>query len=718
MPPKKGKKKSKAELEAERLEAEEQRRREEEAEAKRLEAERVKREAEEKKLREEQATFRTEEVARLEAETANFQVELTRAQEALAREEADKAAKLEWEKYTACDPTPDASCEAELNTYISITREEKPTDLGEAFSQCNFTEVVAREVICVMAAAQARKDATAQRNCAEFLHNLRRTSNQKLDSASLYIIHHSDEFVEQDQVLLGEQRGDFRFGMWVNLHPKQFRGTFKLVPFGDVGLQVDIPRQLNQTVLAIRTLFFPYDNLSCLCAEPPTDVVLGGVMQLDLFELPPSPKTIKPKWILRPANEEQQGLQLADTPYSSTEAAFGGLASLRISFTLPEFVFQRPDGNPKVVIWDDKAKEWSTDHVDQTSTEFDVSSRLLRFQSTRTGLFALVHSRVAQFPFKEWRLEPALEVKSDFAEAGAAAAAIGGDGLGENPFEDEDCVHLTILTRLVEVKIQITSSGCKLLTPELPGLHMVEQEPGQLLHELLRVGLNIMPIDSDATEMDRYYGQLDAEPNIVPKSAALEARLAEDVSSMAASFDFYFSRWNNGLGKDRCTFRTRETSVFTGGNTETFDLDMVLMEEDTASASHKNASHIGVLSGSGIKCSLVRQTEEPSHDFMEAKKAVAEANAEAQKAAVEAAMAAAEGDEIPAEPELLSDPVETFDDRTVPGEESHVYLQTAQETAAGLYSEEAHERVRRASPTLRKLVKQMLVMTRPFSFTA
>ena len=99
--------------------------------------------------------------------------------------------------------TTSTSIQSEINTYISQEQEKKPDDLDEALAQCIYTETVATDLMKVMAGAQCSGDSTTQAGCEQFLHELRATSSTKLDSCSLYMVKHADEFLEHDQVRRG-----------------------------------------------------------------------------------------------------------------------------------------------------------------------------------------------------------------------------------------------------------------------------------------------------------------------------------------------------------------------------------------------------------------------------------------------------------------------------------------------------------------------------------
>lgn len=194
----------------------------------------------------------------------------------------------------------------------------------------------------------------------------------------------------------------------------------------------------------------------------------------------------------------------------------------------------------------------------------------------------------------------------------------------------------------------------------------------------------------------------------------------------------------------------RETSVYTGGNAETLDYFMALVEADTESLSHRLAPGIGQLSGPGMKCALVQQSEEytpppppPEESPPEAEEeeveeaAPPEAAAEAAKtdgeegagdaAQPEADEAKDEADKQDASEEVDAEasgessevkapvvPQEPFNEECISGNVSHVYLSNSLRAASSV---EAMERVVRTPLKLVKTVEQLLGLVRPISFS-
>ena len=229
-----------------------------------------------------------------------------------------------------------------------------------------------------------------------------------------------------------------------------------------------------------------------------------------------------------------------------------------------------------------------------------------------------------------------------------------------------------------------------------------------------------MPVDADAQ-----YALFPSDEAPVPvecKMLDLEKKLTQDVSRTASSFDFTGSRWNRRVGKHRSVFQVRETSVYTGGNEETFDYDMYLMEADSESRSARDSQDVCYLSAPGLKCSMIKQsealppapaTEESAEEPEEKKDEVAQ---EEKEPVAEGEAAEGEGgggenkeegegegkaaeDDKPTEP---SAPAEVFDDSRKEGTSTNVFLANALKLRS---SEEATERVERSPPQLVKTIE-------------
>ena len=421
----------------------------------RLEEERLRKEEEERKLKAAQAEFRKQEIETLTEEIAKGRLEDEEFDQRLAEMEAKKAANLEWDKFTTCSVLPDEKSESDINTFISISGSELPTALSEALAGCVTTEAVVKQVRKQLAGAHAAGDSVTMESCEEKIDQLRQTSAAKLNAATLHLVNHADMFQKEELVMEEIQDAGLKVGIWANVIIKAFRGPVKPITFKDIGLQVDIPKALNLQHIAVRATYYPYDPVSFQLSEPSPDMILGGVMSVELMYLPPAPKVVKPGWILRTANVLTSELQRM--PFGDDPGAVATQQPLRVNFHVPGSVYVVPnDDERKIVVWDAPSTSWTTDGVSQEGIDYNEETRSLRFQTYRSGFFALVQSRAASLPFSSWLLEPAIEV-----------VAPESDILFDVDADEEGCLHYTLVTKSITVKIQIKADACQLLEPKV-----------------------------------------------------------------------------------------------------------------------------------------------------------------------------------------------------------------------------------------------------------
>merc|ERR1719231_211345 len=93
------------------------------------------------------------------------------------------------------------------------------------------------------------------------------------------------------------------------------------------------------------------------------------------------------------------------------------------------------------------------------------------------------------------------------------------------------------------------------------------------------------------------------------KTPALEEKLADELSSVCASFDFAASRFSPTIAPEHCAVLIRETSVYVGLNDETLDYSMAMIEHDDKSKSAIAAPGLGEIAAPGIKCTLIAAKE-------------------------------------------------------------------------------------------------------------
>jgi hypothetical protein len=261
----------------------------------------------------------------------------------------------------------DITSENAVNTFISLASAELPDDLKQAVEECAETETIASAVTKLVANAIAASDLGLADRSRAMCQRLRATSAAKLDHAALSLVQRPDEFMVDEQVFVMHEKGKLKSGVWANVITKSFRGPAKPIVFKELGLQVDIPKQLNQMKLALRVNHIPYDSLSEQSVQLSPYLVVGGLLQVEFVLLPQPPKTVK-GMVMRASSV--LGSSLQRVPYGDEHGASAITAPLKVSLHVPPSVYFVPsEEDRKVLFWDYHISQWTTEGVlqDQVS---------------------------------------------------------------------------------------------------------------------------------------------------------------------------------------------------------------------------------------------------------------------------------------------------------------------------------------------------------------
>eukprot|EP00520_Triparma_pacifica_P014923 CAMPEP_0118659370 /NCGR_PEP_ID=MMETSP0785-20121206/15073_1 /TAXON_ID=91992 /ORGANISM="Bolidomonas pacifica, Strain CCMP 1866" /LENGTH=635 /DNA_ID=CAMNT_0006552465 /DNA_START=32 /DNA_END=1936 /DNA_ORIENTATION=- len=587
MPPKKKGKKSKAEQEAEKLAAEaEAARLEKEAEERRIAEEKAAEEARQRKI-EEQKQFRQDELDRLAASFEEMLPIVSARAESLAMHKQKFAEAEEWDRYMSC-VTKFASNEADLNTYLSETKAITNMNLQEAMDCFTYTETIVNDLFSSVSKMMSSFDFDADKVevMRGFMPLLREMCVTKLDEATLDIIQHSDHYFvstadgKGKEIKLGKKSGDIKMGMWV-FHQKK---SFKYYPliFDNLDMRIDIPRPFASAQVAVRAIHFPYRQISSRFGTE--NLVLGGIFQLDIIHLPPTAKKVT-GWVMRQVTEKSTKIHKSNYPIGNPDGVISAVApQIKCSLKLGSGLILPED--PKVAWFHPVEHRWVTDAV--TDADYNPDTGTLKFHVVAVGSFAVVQDALTDLCFKQWSVTPVM-ARGD----------------------EEQEIHYTLQTPRFTVKIAAKSGGkCQLLEPQIEPLKELREkllEPAQLLNELRVAGINIMPTDENASKAKLHNSDA---PGLTLKTPEIEKKACFVVSHLCTSFDFMSSRWNNSIGKGRCTFQVKETDAFTGGS-DLVDYSVGMVELDKESQTAIDAPEVGEVVD-GIKCSLILGGEEPS----------------------------------------------------------------------------------------------------------
>ncbi|XP_022073332.2 dynein axonemal intermediate chain 7 [Acanthochromis polyacanthus] len=264
MPPKsksskKGRKLTKAQKAKLQQEEEERRLREEEEarlQAEREEQERLERERKEKEVE----RLELKDQQRRQDELNELRHLLEQNHTAVTKWKTDALETAKWERYMRCDGAPDPAVQQDINTYISLWRDDPEVNVTAVLKQCNLALQLVDEVEGLFKDAtdpqenQQYKEALINlQELIHFKHHLttedilkRASSNIDTETGNMQTV------IRDDQVTVC---------LWANIKKNP---RFKGLNFEEVGFGFEIPKQLAVSDVAVRILHTHYDHLSML----------------------------------------------------------------------------------------------------------------------------------------------------------------------------------------------------------------------------------------------------------------------------------------------------------------------------------------------------------------------------------------------------------------------------------------------------------------------
>jgi hypothetical protein len=140
----------------------------------------------------------------------------------------------------------------------------------------------------------------------------------------------------------------------------------------------------------------------------------------------------------------------------------------------------------RVGVWDEEGQDWHEDGI--TDLQYIEETRTLQFYITTVGTIALLKSRVADMPYKQWTMGPSLNLA-----LGAELLKMGGSELQQDPalyvapssvypalYERQ--ARLTLETQKIEVVIDVVHSLCRLVKPDTPAFEVGKEFYSRHIH--------------------------------------------------------------------------------------------------------------------------------------------------------------------------------------------------------------------------------------------
>uniref|UniRef100_A0A3P9CP33 Dynein axonemal intermediate chain 7 n=1 Tax=Maylandia zebra TaxID=106582 RepID=A0A3P9CP33_9CICH len=173
---------------------------------------------------------------------------------------------VQWERYMRCDGAPDPAVQKEMNTYMSLWRDDPEVNitLVELSAVCsNITNLFLQLVDELEDFLKDVTDPQEGQKYQKVLINLQELIHSKHHLATEEILKSASENVSTEtgnmQTVIKDD--NITLCLWANLNKIP---RFKSVSFSEAGLSFELPKQLAVSDIAVRILHTQYDHLSSL----------------------------------------------------------------------------------------------------------------------------------------------------------------------------------------------------------------------------------------------------------------------------------------------------------------------------------------------------------------------------------------------------------------------------------------------------------------------
>ncbi|XP_066275833.1 dynein axonemal intermediate chain 7 homolog isoform X2 [Branchiostoma lanceolatum] len=268
MPPKKppSAKLSKAEKEKLQKEEEERKLKEEEEAKKKAEEEERERLEKERIEREERERLEREEHERHDMEIADLNAVLDNVDSAINNQEEQRRASAKWERYMKCDGSPDPTVTQDINTYMSLWREDKEsTDIKVVLQDSRQLLALIGELEFLMADTPEGELSEADiGRYRQTIRDLQELLSYKLDEATVEMLKKAtaEADIESGNLQKISKLDDVTVMLWANLNKNP---RFKSFEFPGEGFTFELPKPLATADIGIRVIKTAFDHLSPHC---------------------------------------------------------------------------------------------------------------------------------------------------------------------------------------------------------------------------------------------------------------------------------------------------------------------------------------------------------------------------------------------------------------------------------------------------------------------
>ncbi|XP_027969122.1 protein CASC1 isoform X2 [Eumetopias jubatus] len=428
----------------------------------------------------------------------------------------------QWKHYIQCDGSPDPSISPEINTFISLWKEETNETLEEVIAKSKLVLNLIDKLKLIL--LETPPYDLEDKNIIQYqgsILELQELLHLKFNIATEILLRQASTLADLDSGNMEKviQDENVTLYVWANLKKNP---RYKSVRFSETQIGFEIPRILATSDIALRLLHTHYDHITPLCPVPTslqehTATVTHFVKDEVKNEEAAISKELQEEGKQR--ENESNSIQEEETKFEEQ-----GDSEVQMSFVQEEpeatkFELEMKLLSETVL----SGKHWQTDGISNVS--YKSEERLITFSLETFGPVTLIQDSHINMPFQSWELRPL----------------------------DVNKVLLTVTTVFTEIQIQIKENLCMLASIKLNNkkhssiLEGKWMTPISFICALKEAGLNIFP-----SGHSHFYVVINYKDPLV------EMKAYRQLALLSSAFAFGWSKWNTVCNSKKVIVKLKE----------------------------------------------------------------------------------------------------------------------------------------------------------------
>ncbi|XP_012903267.2 dynein axonemal intermediate chain 7 isoform X7 [Mustela putorius furo] len=428
----------------------------------------------------------------------------------------------QWKHYIQCDGSPDPSISPEINTFISLWKEETNETLEEVIAKSKLVlKLIDKlKLILLETPPYDLEDKNIKQYQGSILE-LQELLHLKFNIATEILLRQASTLADLDSGNMEKviQDENVTLYVWANLKKNP---RYKSVRFSETQIGFEIPRILATSDIALRLLHTHYDHVTPLRPVPTSLREYTATVNHLVKDEVKYEETAVDKELQEEGKQQENESNSVDEEQTKFEEQSG--SEVQRSFVQEESEATKCEVEMKLLSETVlSGKHWQTDGISNVS--YKPEDRLVTFSLETFGPVTLIQDAHINMPFQSWELTPL----------------------------DVDQVLLTVTTVFTTIQIQIKENLCLLASITLSNkkhfsiLEGKWMTPISFICALKEAGLNIFP-----SEHSHFYVVINY------KDPLIEMKAYRQLALLSSAFAFGWSKWNIVCSSNKVIVKLKE----------------------------------------------------------------------------------------------------------------------------------------------------------------